>query len=36
MYIELEFYFKRYNDLVCESNKCMENRRLLGVLYIYY
>lgn len=28
MHIESELHFKRHNDSACESNKCMENRRL--------
>lgn len=36
MHIESELHFKRHNDSACESNKCVENRRLPGALYIYH
>lgn len=36
MHIESELHFKRHNDSACESNKCTENRRLPGALYIYH
>lgn len=36
MHIESALHFKRHNDSACESNKCMENRRLPGALYIYH